>query len=101
MLSFFGISTKDLAVTQARNYNELISIFQKIKIADSNLFNTLYGIKEALEKYSMTSNIVDFAYSKNENKLECLTTVENQMLKFLSDVGLERFAKHHYNNSKR
>jgi len=85
-----------LATKQARNYNDLVSIFQNIKTKNGDLFNTLYGIREALEKHNMVLNILDYVYGDNDRKYEHRETVTHEINKFLSDVGLEELAKHHY-----
>lgn len=85
-----------LAIKQARNYNDVVSIFKGLKMTNGDLFNTLYGIREALIKHNMVFNILDYVYADNEKKYEHIETVTNEVNKFLEDVGLEQFAKHYY-----
>ena len=85
-----------LAIKQARDYQQLVSIFRRIKNENGDLFNTLYGIREALEKYGMVSNILEYAYSTSDERASEATRARKDILSFLSDVGLDPLAKHSY-----
>lgn len=90
-----------LAIKQARNYTDLVDVFRNIKKNNSFLFNSLYGIKEAIDKHNMISNILDYAYTTHEQKFKEIRNVENDINKFLSDVELEPLAKHFYDENKK
>lgn len=85
-----------LATKQARNYSDVVAVFQKIKRANGSLFNTLYGIREALDKHNMVLNILDYAFDDDKQKRDNIPVVTADVEKFLADVGLEPLAKHTY-----
>lgn len=85
-----------LAIKQARKYENLVLTFKEIKNNNGDLFNTLYGIKEAINKNDMVNNILDYIYEENENKFKNNEGVDNDLNKFFDDVGLDNKAKHNY-----
>lgn len=87
-----------LAIKQARNYSHLVDIFKNLKQKDTELFNSLYGIREALNRHGMIWNILEYAYPTHEKRSINKDKVEWEINKFLSDVGLEPLAKHNYDN---
>lgn len=84
-----------VAIKQARNYQSLVETFQKIKYKNGHLFNTLYGIKEALQQNGMAYNAYKYACPE-ENEPTLIATITTDIEKFLQDVGLEEKAEHDY-----
>lgn len=85
-----------LATKQARDYAKLVDTFRKLKQSNGYLFNTLYGIREAIEKYGMVSNVLHYAFPTDEERIKEMNRINQELETFLADVGLEPLAKHFY-----
>ncbi len=85
-----------LAIKQTRDYPQLVSIFKRLKKENPLVFNTLYGIKEAIEKHGMILNILDYAYKDDPDWDQQLEAVSADVDSFLQEVGLEPLAKTEY-----
>lgn len=81
-----------LAIKYARNYPRLVNWFRELKFRNAALFNSLYGIRTAIDKNAMVANIVYHAYPGAEI-FDHYDRVAKDMEAFLADVGLEKTAK--------
>jgi hypothetical protein len=81
-----------LSTKQARNYEKLTSWFRDLKYRNADLFNSLFGIRNAIDKNGMIANILHYAYPSAEQGAH-LKEVTSCVEKFLADVGLEVLAK--------
>jgi len=86
-----------VAIKQARNYSTLVNIFQEIKYKNGDLFNTLYGIREALRENGMAYNAYMYA-CPDDNNQSLIDTISKEVEEFLEEVGLEEKAEHDYIN---
>jgi len=84
-----------VAIKQARNYDSLVKKFQEIKKKNGDLFNTLYGIREALKQNQMAYNAYKYACPDNNNP-SLVLTINKDLENFLKEVGLEEKAEHDY-----
>jgi len=84
-----------LAVEQARDYSALVDAFKRLKIKDRPVYNTLYGIRNSLEKREFGKRVIRYlsagalpghigAPTETQEEL-----VVNRMEVFLRDVELE------------
>jgi hypothetical protein len=84
-----------IAIKQARNYQSLVKIFQDIKYKNGDLFNTLYGIREAIKENGMVYNAYKYA-CPDDNNPSLIVSIKEDLENFLKEVGLEEKAEHDY-----
>jgi hypothetical protein len=79
-----------IAITQARDYKNLVKIFSDIKKKNAILFNTLYGIKEELDNGKMVKNILDYLKDGDAQ------SINDVFAGFFEKIGLPDKAKSSY-----
>jgi hypothetical protein len=81
-----------LAVSQARDYEHLVRQFQRLKTVNESVYNTLYSIREAVEKHHFGERVEELIRAgplSDSADIPSREGVDGRIGQFLEDVRLE------------
>lgn len=93
-----------LAVSQATDYQKLVGQFQRLRTLNGSVYNTLYGVREALDKHGFGERVEELVLTGQlalAGDAPTRNEVNERMRRFLDDIGLAPRATNPDSPSKR